>query len=71
MNDKINDVYGFFYASSNFVAPLIGSNLYLSNGASETSKYISTMNMGFLVFYFIFNCGFTVFRENKKFKMEL
>lgn len=28
VNDKVNDAYGFFYASSMFVAPLLGSEVY-------------------------------------------
>ena len=28
LNDKINDGYGFIYASSNFVSPIVGALLY-------------------------------------------
>lgn len=27
INDKVNDAYGFVYAFSTFISPLIGSNL--------------------------------------------
>lgn len=71
LNDKINDAYGFFYAASMFVAPLIGSDLYTDTNARRTSTYIAFFNIGYMIILFIFNCGPWVFSENRKFLKRL
>jgi hypothetical protein len=71
LNDKINDAYGFFYAASMFVAPLVGSFLYTDTDARSTSTYITYFNVAYMIILFVFNCGPRVFSENKKFLKKL
>lgn len=71
LNDKINDSYGFVYAISMFVSPLIGSSLFLKYESQTTCDIVAAANLGLAVFCFIFNCGFFVFSENRTFKKAL
>ena len=59
------------FATSMFISPLIGSNLYLSYGASLTCDIIALMDFAFGIWLMIFNCGPTVFAENKNFMRKL
>jgi hypothetical protein len=71
LNDKINDAYGFFYAASMFIAPLIGSFLYTDTDARRTSTLIGYFNIAYMFILFTFNCGPFVFSENRKFLKRL
>ena len=68
LNDKVNDAYGFIYAFSNFVAPLIGSYLYEYFGHRNTFDFIAVADFVFGITIFAVNCGFWVFSENRQFK---
>ena len=57
LSDKVNDAYGFFYAFSMFISPLIGSVLYTDTTANATSDYLGLFNIAFVIILFIFNCG--------------
>ena len=71
LNDKCNDAYGFIYALSMFVSPLIGSWLYDQFGPRKTCDYVALANLGLGAFFLIFNCGIFVFSENRKFNEKL
>jgi hypothetical protein len=71
LNDKCNDAYGFIYASSMFVSPLIGGFLDTTYGPRATCDYIAMMDGMTGVLFFVFNCGFFVFSENRAFHEKL
>ena len=61
LNDKINDIYGFFYAVSQFISPIIGSKLYVLYGARSACDLVALMNVILGIIFFVFNCGPFVF----------
>jgi len=61
LNDKINDAYGFIYALSMFISPLIGSQLYTKYGPREGCDYVAFADVCIGIFLAIFNCGIFVF----------
>lgn len=63
----MNDAYGLIYALSQFVSPIVGSQLYTYFGARVTCDYVALLNFGFFVVLFLFNCGPFVFSENRQF----
>ena len=67
LNDKVNDVYGLFYAVTMFASPLLGSYINGIIGASDLCDYTAFFNFGIGIIILIFNCGFSVFSENKEF----
>ena len=67
LNDKINDAYGLVYALANFLSPIIGAALEKKFGQQSTCDYIAYMNLSFGLVFLIFNCGVTMFSENKVF----
>lgn len=67
VNDKVNDAYGFFYASSMFVAPLLGSEVYTLTDASQTATYFGFFGLFFGLVSFLFNATPFVFSRNRKF----
>ena len=71
LSDKVNDAYGFFYALSMFVSPIIGSNLYTNTDANRTATYVGIFNVSYSIILFVFNCGPFVFSENRKFQKKL
>lgn len=71
INDKVNDAYGFVYAASSFVSPLVGSMLYEALGSELACDYWAFMNFGVAGILFIFNCGIFVFSEHKAFAKKL
>jgi len=71
LNDKVNDAYGFIFAFSNFVSPLIGSYIETAYGDQEVFDIFATISFGFGIFFLIFNCGPFVFSNNRKFHANL
>ena len=71
LNDKVNDAYGFMYALTNFVAPLLGSNVFGVEGMRSTFDIIALSDLGYGVILFIFNCGIFFISEDRTFKEEL
>lgn len=71
LNDKCNDAYGFIYALSMGVSPIIGSYIEGSNGARATCDQVALLNFALGILFFVFNCGFGVFFENKQFQARL
>ena len=65
LNDKCNDAYGFIYALSMGLSPLIGSYLEGNSGPRTTCDQVALFNFGLGAVFFVFNCGFNVFFENK------
>ena len=65
LNDKCNDAYGLMFSSIMFLGPLVGSKMYRNLGSNTTCDYIACIDFVAGIFMFIFNCGFTVFSENK------
>lgn len=68
MNDFINQAYVLIYASTCFIAPIIGSQIQSVYGQRTTFDIMALFNfiVGFISFYF--NCGIDVFEENKEFQ---
>ena len=71
VNDKCNDAYGFIFASSMFISPLVGSALYLQYGAGVTCDYVAILDFTWALILLFFNCGPHVFTENRKFNRKL
>lgn len=71
LNDKVNDAYGFIYAFSNFIAPLMGSYLYEYVDHRKTFDYIAIADFSFGILILFVNCGPWVFSENRRFKEQL
>jgi len=71
LNDKCNDAYGFIYALSMGLSPIIGSYIEGSNGARATCDQVALLNFALGILFFVFNCGFGVFFENKQFQARL
>jgi len=64
LNDKVNDLYGFVFAFTNFISPLIGSKLYDHVGMRRAFDCTSVFNMTIAVIFFVFNCGFNFKKDN-------
>ena len=71
LNDKCNDAYGLIYAAAMGASPLIGSSLHKKFGPNSTCDIIGFTNLGFAIILFLFNCGPSVFSENKVFLGKL
>ena len=67
LNDKINDVYAMTYAISMFVSPNIGALMYNAFGPRRTGDYVAIVNLSVFLIFFVFNGGFSVFKENRNF----
>lgn len=68
INDKVNDANSLMYALGNFIGPIIGSWLADTlNSPYLPGEIIFVFDVVILMIIFIFNCGFTVFKENKEF----
>ena len=65
LNDKVNDAYGFVYALSLFIGPLIGGFLHDNFGPKTTGDYVAAFTLLFAFFLGIFNCGLQVFEEDR------
>lgn len=57
LNDKVNDAYGFIYALTQFIAPLIGSSIYQIVGMRDTFDITALICFSFAVILMVFNCG--------------
>lgn len=55
------------------MGPIIGSYLNGSNGLGPRygCDLVAFVNFGFAIILFVFNCGFTVFSENRNFLVEI
>jgi hypothetical protein len=73
LNDKVNDAYGLFFASSQLVSPIIGSLVYVQTGnsAPSTCDNAAYFNLWFLIMLILFNGGPLVLSENKRFVKKL
>lgn len=73
INDKVNDANSMLFAIGNFVGPIVGSAIYngLNNNASKPGEIIFLFDVFVFTFIFIFNCGFSVFSENREFQKKL
>lgn len=69
--DKVNDAYGFIYAVSMFVGPLVGGYMHDHLGGPTTGDYMGFTNLALGALLFTFNCGPLVFRENRQFFSHL
>jgi hypothetical protein len=71
LNDIVNESYTLLFALSNFVAPLAGTYMYEQIGMRRTCDVFACMNIGVGVICVIFNCGFSVYSENRAFANKL
>ena len=71
LNDIVNESYTLLFALSNFVAPLLGTWLYEHFGMRKTCDYFALFNIAIGIISFVFNCGFSVFSENRDFNKKL
>ena len=71
INDKVNDAYGFMYAFSSFVSPLIGSILQENYGSPFACDIFAFTNFGIAAILFLFNCGIFVFSEHREYQNKL
>jgi predicted MFS family arabinose efflux permease len=52
ISEKVNDAYGFIFALTNFVSPIIGAYLYEKMGPRHTSTFVAIINI-FSFIYFV------------------
>lgn len=71
LNDKVNDAYGTIYALGTFLSPILGGLQYTKYGMRTTCDIAVYLNLGCMVVFFIFNCGFSFYKENKEFNEKL
>lgn len=71
LNDKVNDAYGLFYATSQLVSPLIGAYLKSLFGAANCCLYSAFFNFFVLATLFIFNGDCRVVKEHNEFNKKL
>lgn len=71
LNDKVNDIYNFFFSIGCFAGPLMGSLMEEKLKPRLTCDYTALMNLGFALMLFVFNCGFGVYQEQKEFEAKL
>lgn len=65
LTDKVNDAYGLFYAGSQLISPVIGSELKTRLGAPQSCDVAAAFNLCFALILFIFNGGPSVLSENR------
>ena len=70
LNDKVNDAYGFVYALTQFIAPLVASQMYSAVGMQGKFDITAIMMFSFAVILMIFNCGPGFLGENRRFVEE-
>lgn len=71
LTDKVNDAYGVFYAGSQLISPVIGSELKTRLGAAQSCDVAAAFNLTFALILFIFNGGPSVLSENREMKKKL
>ena len=71
LNDKVNDVFGFVYALTQFVAPLVASQFYRLYGMRTTFDITGFSCFVYAFILIIFNCGPSYKSENAEFKKQL
>lgn len=71
LNDKVNDAYGTIYALGTFLSPILGGLQYTKFGMRKTCDIAVYLNLGCMLAFFIFNCGFYFFKENRNFNDKL
>tara|TARA_B110000285_G_scaffold204446_1_gene241402 strand:- start:9 stop:338 length:330 start_codon:yes stop_codon:yes gene_type:complete len=71
LNDVVNEAWYLFYALTTFFAPNIGTQLYEAYDWRPTCDIVAIFNLGIAFILFLFNCGPSVFREDRKFKEKL
>lgn len=73
LNNKVNMTYGFVYAGSLFIGPLIGGALYsdFEQDNGKVCNVIALLNIAWFVVLFIFNGDYRVFKENREFHKKL
>jgi TRAP-type mannitol/chloroaromatic compound transport system permease small subunit len=69
ISDRINDAYGFFYALSCFVSPVIGARMFEKLGRVKTADTMVIANLLFAMLLFLGN-PYT-FEDEKEFKDNL
>jgi len=71
LTDKVNDAYGVFYAGSQLISPIIGSELKTRLGAPQSCDVAAAFNLCFALVLFVFNGGPTVLAENREMNRKL
>jgi len=70
LNDKVNDSYGFIYALTQFIAPLVSSQLYEAYGMRVKFDITAIAFFVVSILLCLFNCGPSFISENRKFVEE-
>jgi MFS family permease len=71
LNDKAAGIYATFYSIGMIIGPLIGGPLYDNIGYNATCDFLALICSIYTVFYFIFNVGFSIFKNEKQLKVDL
>lgn len=72
INDKANDAISLLFAVGQFIGPIIGSGLAtFYNNPSKPGEIMFLFDIFVFLFIFTFNCGFSVFSENREFTEKL
>jgi len=71
LNDKMNDLYGFMFAVTNFLCPIIGGYMQKTLGTRTTYDVMWIVDFGFCIILIIFNCGPSFIKDSKTLKLKL
>jgi hypothetical protein len=67
----MNDLYGFMFAITNFLCPLIGAAMESSLGIRPTYDVMWIIDFSFCLILIIFNCGIHPLKDANDLKTKL
>lgn len=71
LNDKMNDLYGFMFAITNFLCPIVGAAMESSLGIRQTYDVMWIIDFSFCLILIIFNCGIHPLKDANNLKIRL
>lgn len=70
LNDVLSSQYGLFYNLSSLIGPILGGILYDVVGYRSTMDINMFFELIIMVIFIKYNCGQTIFEDNRKFLEE-
>jgi MFS family permease len=71
LNDKVNDIYNFFFSIGCFTGPIIGGRMESIMKPRLTCDTVAFINLTWALVFLIFNCGCSVFKEHQEFQEKV
>ena len=65
LNDKASGIYATFYSIGMILAPIIGGPLFDAINYRGTCDFLGLCFILYTAFYFVFNVGISVFKQDK------